>query len=43
MTLDQLLIFVNIVEQGSMGAAAKALYRTQPTAQCVHEKAGGRI
>lgn len=31
MTLDQLLILVNIVEQGSMGAAAKALYRTQPT------------
>lgn len=31
MTLDQLQILVKIVETGSMGAAAKALHRTQPT------------
>lgn len=31
MTLDQLQILVKIVEHGSMGAAAEALYRTQPT------------
>lgn len=31
MTLDQLKILVKIVELGSMGGAAKALYRTQPT------------
>ncbi len=31
MTLDQLEVLVKIVEQGSMGAAAEALYRTQPT------------
>ena len=31
MTLEQLQILVKIVETGSMGAAAKALHRTQPT------------
>lgn len=31
MTLDQLRILVQIVEQGSMREAANALYRTQPT------------
>ena len=31
MTLEQLHILVNIVEMGSMGAAARALQRSQPT------------
>lgn len=31
MTLEQLQILIKIVETGSMGAAAKALHRTQPT------------
>lgn len=31
MTLDQLRILATIVEHGSMGEAAKKLYRTQPT------------
>ncbi len=31
MNLDQIRIFVTIAETGSLGAAAKALFRTQPT------------
>ena len=38
MTLDQLQILVKIVEHGSMGAAAEALYRTQPTLSVAMKK-----